>query len=232
MSKNKTNYLDPIAIAIAGIASAQSIPLWHKLVNEKALVVFFTALTSVAVYNLIILFFKTIPKRFAWSRKIVDPRAKYEGFYIEIKNINKTRCYAIVCLSYNYPTDEYQLSGTSIESDGSIGVNWKSNFVRIDTIAKKIIYAQTGHLTHTSDGRIFDGVTYMNFNYFPNGKPISGIGHYVDTIPAKSDFAFEKITEKNCQSLIGKKVIESRNDYKEYVKNFHQAFPDKVFSWE
>ncbi len=232
MSTNKIFNLKPIAIAVGGIVAVQSIPLWEELVNSNALVLFFSALSSVLTYNFIILVFRTFPKMFFSSRKIVDKRAKYEGFYLEIKFVKSKRSYAIVRISYNFSSDEYNLSGTSFESDGTIGINWKSNFVQIDTTNKRIIYAQTGHLTHTSNGKIFDGVTYMNFNNFSNNEPVAGIGHYVDTIPAKSDFDFQKISVELCKSLIGKNTIDSREDSQAFIIAYHKEKPNKIFTWE
>lgn len=229
---SKKNYLEPIAIGIAGVISSNTISIWEKITTSNVLILILTGVTAILVYEIIVLLFNKVPKKYTWSRKIVDSRAEYEGFYLEIKNINSERCYAIVCLSYDIPTDEYKLSGVSIGQDGTIGINWTSNFVKIDTIKQKIIYAQTGHLTHSTDGKIFDGVTYMNFEYFPNGKPISGIGHFIDTIPAKSDFYFQKITEKDCEEYLKKKRIENSNDYRILVKEFHKTNSDKFFSWE
>lgn len=232
MSKNKINYLEPIAIAVGGIAATQTIPLWKDLVNSNALVLFFSALTSVVIYNIMLLMFRTFPKLFFLTRKIVDKRANYEGFYLEVKFVDDKRSYAIVRISYNFANDDYHLSGTSYESDGTIGINWKSNFVKIDTNNKKIIYAQTGHLTHTSDGKIFDGVTYMNFNNFSKNEPVAGIGHYVDTIPAKSDFDFQKISEELCKKLIGKSTMDNRKDCQNFVITFHKENPNPIFTWE
>lgn len=232
MSKSNSNYLEPIAIAIAGVVSSNTISIFQKITTSNILVLTLSGVTAVFVYEIIVFLFNKLPKRFSWSRKFVDSRAAYEGFYLEIKNVNSIRTYAIVCLTYNVSTDDYLLSGTSVEQDGTININWKSNFVKIDTVAKQIVYAQTGHSTHTSDGKIFDGVTYMNFNHFLNGKPISGIGHYVDTIPAKSDFAFNKISETECMELLGKNTIENIHDYKLFVKKYHETKADQVFSWE
>ncbi|HEX7757686.1 MAG TPA: hypothetical protein VF421_20215 [Niabella sp.] len=232
MSKKSSNILEPIAIGVAGVVSAGTISYWQKLTSSAIIVVIFTGVSSIVVNEVILFLFNKLPKRFAWSRKLVDKKAAYEGFYLEIKNVNNIRTYAVVCLNYCVQTDDYQLSGTAVEQDGRISINWKSNFVKIDTATQQIIYSQTGHFTHTSDGKIFDGVTYMNFNYFLNKNLMAGIGHYIDTIPAKSDFLFFKISKKDCKELLNKDTIEKISDYGIFVKRYHETKAELIFSWE
>ena len=232
MNISKSNFLETVAIAVAGVVSSNTISFWKGVTSSNALVVIFTGIASIVIYETIILLFERIPKRFSWSRKLIDSRAKYEGFYLEIKHVDNCRSYAIVCLIYNFSIDDYQLSGTSLDKNGMLCNNWKSSFVKIDPVSKQIIYAQTGQSTDTSKGLIFEGVTYMNFDHFLNRKPSSGIGHYVDTIPAKSDFAFQKISEEECKQLIGKEKIENMNDYKSFVKNYHENNHNTIFAWE
>ncbi len=232
MSKKDSSLLEPIAIGVAGVVSASSIPLFQSLTNSAVLIVILTGVASIVINEVILYFFDKLPKRFAWSRKLIDKKATYEGFYLEIKNVDDIRTYAIVCLMYNNQAKDYQISGTAVEQNGRISINWKSNFVKIDTSARQIIYAQTGHLTDTSQGRIFDGVTYMNFNHFLKGKLMSGLGHYIDTLPAKSDFLFFKISKKDCKELLGKKVIEDIQDYSSFVKKYHETKAELIFSWE
>ena len=232
MSIKINNYLAPIAIGVAGIVSSNTISFWRTITNSEALIIILSAITAIIVYELIIFLFNKLPKKFERSRKIIDNRAIYEGFYIEIINVKNIRSYSIVCLTYNITTDEYQLSGVSLGVDGTIGNHWTTNFVKIDTIRKKIIYAQTGHKSHLKNGKIFDGVTYMNFDYNLKGNPNSGVGHFIDTIPAKSDFYFVKITKEDCEKYISKKSIEHFNDYKSFVVEYHKENSDRFFNWE
>ena len=229
---SKTKILEPISVAVSGVTAAHSIPILKTWITPTALIVITSAVVSILTFHLIIFLFRTFPKKFRCTRKLVDSKSKYEGYYLEIKNINDTRVYAIICITYDVPHDNYLLSGTSIEQDGSITVQWKSNFVMIDDVNKKIIYAQSGHLTHSTDGKQFDGVTYMNFDHYIDKKPYSGFGHFIDTIPGKSDFAFQRITEADSQKYIKKKEINSREDYIKYVTEFHKNNPQKLFSWE
>ncbi|MBB2145757.1 hypothetical protein GM921_09685 [Pedobacter sp. LMG 31464] len=232
MGTYKVKYLDPIAVAISSVLAAQSVEPLEKIVKSPTWALVVAALISILTFNVIIHLISTLPKKRYFTRKILDPRADYEGYYLEVKYLNSTRSYAVVSLIYHFPTDEYQVAGTSMDSDGTIGIHWSSNFVRIDPNTKKIVYSLTGHTTDVADGKTFDGVTNMSFLYFDNKTPVSGIGYFVDTIPAKSDFYFQKISEEDCKKYIGKNSLKSTIDCRLFVQKFHAENPDKIFSWE
>lgn len=224
--------LEPISVAVSGIFAAQSIPILKGWISPSALIIIGSAVVSILTYHLLIFLFRTFPKKFKRTRGIIDSKSKYEGYYLEIKNIKRARLYAIICIKYDISSNEYLLSGTALEKDGTISVQWKSNFVMIDDLNKKIIYAQTGHLTHSTNGKIFDGVTYMNFDHFLGNQPNSGFGHFIDTIPSKSDFAFQRINREDCEKYLKKNQIKSRQDYINFVIEFHKNNSNKLFSWE
>lgn len=228
MNYTNPTKIDSISVALGGVAATQALPLLEAWIKVPVVPVVLAAALSIITFQTLKYLLNRFPKRFAFTRRWVDSKAKFEGFFLETKNTQGGETYSIFTISYDYPQNEYVISGIGIENNGIV-FQWKSTSVFIDVKNNKVSYSTEGRATKSGNAQNFEGITFLNFDH--TSKNLNyGLGHFIDSLPAFADFAFERIKKEDCQKYIAKNKIEDVQDYINYVGNYIQSNPTKSFT--
>jgi hypothetical protein len=180
--------------------------------NYQQLIV---ATVSAVVFGLILLGFN-YSKNFYRFRRAVDPRAKYEGTFLEVqmdhsKGNDKGACYAIFSIEYTgYKTDDYFMKGNSYDAEGELYASWHSRYLKVDSEKGTVDYFYRGDY-NDPNGSV-KGLGYMTFNatkpYLklraPHADiPHSGMGFFLDDgdPPKRRNVEFARLTRQEMKRL-------------------------------
>ncbi len=87
------------------------------------------------------------PKYSAWLRRWLEPRAVFEGGWIQAVWEGQTgNVVAIVWLDYEHETDSFAVTGHAYSVDGRPWAKWTSTHMFIDTVRLKATYRWEGEL--------------------------------------------------------------------------------------
>ena len=87
------------------------------------------------------------PKYSAWLRRWLEPRAVFEGGWIQAVWEGQTgNVVAIVWLDYEHETDSFAVTGHAYSIDGRPWAKWTSTHMFIDTVRLKATYRWEGEL--------------------------------------------------------------------------------------
>lgn len=220
--------IDSISVALGGVAATQALPLFQESIKIPVLPVVLAAALSLIVFHVVKLFLKRLPMKFAFTRRLIDAKSKFEGFYLETKNTPPEETYSIFSISYDVAYNQYVISGIGVEN-GGIAFQWKSTVVFIDIKSRKISYSTEGRATIKGVAQNFEGVTFLNFD-FQSKYPDFGLGHFIDSLPAFADFTFKRINEEDCLKHISKKKLKEAKDYITYIEKYKDELKLKSFA--
>lgn len=190
------------------ILTAYGFNMWESLA--------LSSLAAVAVFYLLQLLLR-IALRAQWIRKTIDPRAKYEGIYVEtIRRPHSGNAYSVVCIRYDYFSDKYAVSGEAYTHNGIHLSNWKSIAPSIDHTVQEITFLHDGI---KNNGERIIGHTCYRFN----DDLEKGSGYFVDSGNHVSQclFRLEKLPKSRIQDLIGATKI---HDCAAFIPLYHDRF--------
>ena len=84
------------------------------------------------------------PKHSAWLRRWLDPRAAFEGVWLQETIGGIDGALSIFSMDYDGESDSYTLEGNAYSLDGRLGARWKSTHVFIDARQLRTTYRWTG----------------------------------------------------------------------------------------
>jgi hypothetical protein len=84
------------------------------------------------------------PKRSAWLRRWLDPRAVFEGVWLQEDLRGTDNALSIFSMDYDGDSDAYKLAGRAYSKDGIRWATWKSTHVFIDKRELEATYRWQG----------------------------------------------------------------------------------------
>ena len=138
------------------------------------------------------------PKHSAWLRRWLDPRAAFEGVWLQ-ENLSGTDSpLSIFSMDYDGESDSYTLEGNAYSLDGRLGARWKSTHVFIDKRQLRTTYRWTGDVIGPAPGSESDksGLAEMTLRKPPAlSLPRTGDGQVVHVGEAnRKQFRLRRVT--------------------------------------
>ena len=138
------------------------------------------------------------PKHSAWLRRWLDPRAAFEGVWLQ-ETIGETdSALSIFSVDYDAGSDAYSLDGNAYSLDGTRWALWKSSHVFIDTRQLRTTYRWTGDIIAPVPSSESDksGLAEMTLRKPPAfSLPMTGDGAVVHVGEAnKKKFRLRRVT--------------------------------------
>jgi len=220
--------IDAIAVALGGVGATQALPALENAIKIPIVPIVLAAALSITIFNIVKYFLKELPLKSSVTRKWLDKKSHFEGFYLETKNSDGGQTYSIFNLTYNPKEKKYAISGIGVEN-GGLAFQWKSTSMFIDPEQRKVTYSTEGRATNSANPQNFEGITFLNFD-FQTKNPQFGTGHFIDTLPAFGDFEFKRITKEDCLNLISKKEMNNTSDYIEFLNKYIANSPKQIFT--
>lgn len=84
------------------------------------------------------------PKHSAWLRRWLDPRAAFEGIWLQEGIGGTDSALSIFSMDYDTESDSYTLDGRAYSKDGTPWARWKSTHVFIDKRLLQVTYRWEG----------------------------------------------------------------------------------------
>ncbi|MCK9684180.1 hypothetical protein [Scleromatobacter humisilvae] len=138
------------------------------------------------------------PKHSAWLCRWLDPRAAFEGVWLQ-ENLGGTdSALSIFSMDYDGESDSYRLDGNAYSLDGTRWALWRSTHVFIDASRLRTTYRWTGDLIGPAAGSESDksGLAEMTLRKPPAfSLPMMGDGEVVHVGEAnKKNFRLRRVT--------------------------------------
>lgn len=124
-----------IAIIIAAVGSTVAVEinkilLAAGLAKGQALLV--SSVTAATFYAVCVFLIIDLPLRLRFCRRILDRRAKYEGFYVETFSELGARPVGVARITYNPESKSYSYWGRAFDLEGNLKATWRALDMHID----------------------------------------------------------------------------------------------------
>ena len=139
------------------------------------------------------------PKHSAWLRRWLDPRAAFEGVWLQDVIGNTDNALGIFVMSYELESDSYALAGHAYSADGTLFARWNSLHMFIDRQRLRATYLFEGDVVGKAVSAESDksGQTVLELRKPPAfALPMAGDGqvlHLGET--ARVKFRLHRVTQ-------------------------------------
>ena len=139
------------------------------------------------------------PKHSAWLRRWLDPRAAFEGVWLQETIGGTDSALSVFSMDYDGESDSYTLDGNAYSLDGARWARWKSTHVFIDERQLRTTYRWTGDVIGPVPGSESDksGLAEMTLRKPPAlSLPSTGDGQVVHVGEAnRKQFRLRRVTK-------------------------------------
>jgi hypothetical protein len=219
-------YIKLICIAIGGsVAVKINALLISKGLNAEHAIIL-SGIVAVFVYKIIEYIFAELPIRFKWTRKIIDPKSKFEDQWIfQLQNLDG-RPYSLISIDYIPEDKSYLISGCGVDPNGNIRSKWNGTDITFHLKANELRYSYESRLVD-KNADITSGYGVMKFDQDRKGKLSRGVGFFVDTGSTffKCNYLIEKVTKDLILKCLGKKDVYTNVDVGNLIRKYHCDYP-------
>lgn len=147
-----------------------------------------------------------LPKRSQSWRRRIDPRAAFEGWWLQIhEKVDRVSVFSFLYVSEG---DTYRAEGHAFNSRGELLAHWESTQTFFSTGARSAIYLWTGKNLEEHPSVERNGTASWSVQRSaPRVLPCSGHGEVLHLNQERRlDFRVERLTRENVKSLLGQAV--------------------------
>ena len=159
--------------------------------------------------------FTILPLRLSLTRRFLDDRAKYEGYYVETFINLENRPASISKITYNTDSKSYAYWGRAFNENGEVKATWKAINIEIDSGNDVIRYFFDANIIGNNSISV-RGYGLLEFN--------NGTGYFVDSGSNLMEYHHNvyKLTEKDILQLTGKKQMPKEEEWGNLAVNYIQ----------
>jgi hypothetical protein len=178
-------------------------------------------IVAVAVYKGLEWILLRLPYHHPPLRALLDPRARLEGYWLQVTRDMTARPYSLATIRYNTDSRRYMLNGLSADADGNIAASWRATWLLIDMRRDQLFYSYRAEIFDEGEDRIVEGYGVTSFFRGERGTVRHGAGYFMDSQNIRREFTIDRIREEQLFDLIGKPDIESNDDVAALVRAWH-----------
>jgi len=145
------------------------------------------------------------PRHSAWLRRWLDPRAAFEGLWLQEGIGGTDNALSIFSMDYDDESDSYTLAGRAYSIDGSLWARWKSTHVFIDKRLLRATYRWEGDVVGRASAADSEksGLTGMSLRTPPPlSLPMTGEGQVLHVGEARRiQFHLRRVTSQLLSEL-------------------------------
>ena len=145
------------------------------------------------------------PKHSAWLRRWLDPRAAFEGVWLEEVLRHTDNALGVFVMSYAAESDAFMLRGHAYSATGELWARWKSLHMFIDTQRLRATYLFEGDVVGKLSDAVFDksGQTVLELRKPPAfALAMSGDGETLHLGETERDtFRLHRVTQSLLDEL-------------------------------
>ena len=175
------SYRSQLGLFISAIGSVLVVAIYNLATHAKIDPILAAAIsigTNVILVALSAQWLLVGAMRYRPYRRLFDPRAKFEGYWLGKVQSLADRPYAISVISYNPASATYVYSGRAFSGTFDIVADWGSTQLEFDLADSRIRYLHEGALLAGSD--VIQGYGYIFFDRTPRGEVLTARGFFVD----------------------------------------------------
>jgi hypothetical protein len=189
----------------------------------------FAAILSILLAKGLDLLIIELPFRLAFTRRILDPKAKFEGYWLSSFDSLPERPYSYGVIEYNPHSKSYVYYGYGFDKGGILSASWRSTYLEVDLKRDEIRYAADGQVY--GEGSEF-AKSYGTLTFVKNlkGEYTLGKGFFVNsgTDAVKYHYTFEKLDGERLKELIEKKNFSTHKDMQQIIREIHSSKDVKI----
>ena len=208
-----------ILVAIGGtIAVETNKYLLDKDINV-ALALLLSSILTVFFFTVFTWLLTDLPIKFRLTRRFLDSRSKYEGYYIETFLHLSDRPHSIGYIKYNPDTEAYDYGGRAYDAEGNLKATWLANSIHIDCGSGEVRHFFSGHLI----GKEPESIRGYGIIQFGNGE-----GFFIDSGSGLAEWHFNisKLTKRDLEVLIGKRMMPQKEDWYQIILAYEEQKRD------
>lgn len=221
MSKTLLAFQSAVAAAVA-VRTNQYLLTVAKL--DPLISILLAGVASIVVAQIVDGLFVMLPKRSRRIRRLLDPRAKFEGTWIITDEV-LSRPYSYATIEYNPTASTYTYYGTAFDLEGQPRATWKSSELIFEHALNEIRFFADSQLAD-SEGEMLKSWGCINFEKESFGDNFTrGKGFFVDfgTKFLKSHFYLDRLSKADVERFIKKKKVRSHDEMAELIRAYHNA---------
>ncbi len=169
--------------------------------------------------------------RIAILRRLIDPRARYAGAYLEVFNDdsnNKGRC-TIIDIVYDAKPDAYIVEGHVYDIDTDFKGTFRSNFVRFPNEERQTIEFTWGSFAKSP--HFYSGYTLLDVVKSQGEKELQGTGFLIRFQEVnKVSFDYYFLSDRVSKQLSGRKAPKTEAQRRAFVAAFRSQRVSSVSS--
>lgn len=190
-------FISILLLAIASTIAVES----NKILLDKGVDISASLIVSVVIS---VLFFEVanflltkVPMKLRFFRRFLDPKAKFEGLYIETFDKLPERPVSIGAVDYNSESKQYIYTGRAFDKEGNLRAQWNAFDVFVEPGKNIVRHFFTGEILDQTSEDV-RGYGILDFN--------TKIGFFLDsgTDLKKHHFAFRKLNIQDFRKYTGK----------------------------
>ncbi len=159
---------------------------------------------------------------FPWLRLIVKDEEIFAGEWIETVEKHDVRYYTVFGIHYVWGSDDYVVSGVSLDCNGSVHADWDSKYLKFNKELFELSFLFSSRQKSKENMTGYAELTFYRNNEI---KPCEGKGFFVDMglEPIRVEFEIERVTKPLVKQLLGKRRVKLTGKQRiEFVKKYHE----------
>jgi len=184
-----------LAVAATIAVEVNKILLGKEIDRSTSLVV--SVVVSVFFFEVAKLLLTVFPMKFRFLRRFLDPKAKFEGLYIETFDKLPERPVSVGMVQYNSQSKRYIYTGRAFDGKGNLHAKWNAFDVFVEPGKNTVSHFFTGEILDQTSESV-RGYGFLDFN--------TKTGFFLDsgTNLKKHHFAFRKLKRRDFRKYTGK----------------------------
>jgi hypothetical protein len=189
-----------ISILIAAVATTISVQLNKELLDrgiDRSVSLLVSVSLSVLFFEIMRFTMTILPMRFRVCRRVIDPKSKYEGLYIETFDCLAERPISLGVVEYNSESKQYIYTGCAFDKEGNLKAKWNAFDLIVEPGKNTVAHFFTGEILRQASEDV-RGYGVLDFNTLT--------GYFVDsgTNLERHHFIFRKLKRKDFRKYTGK----------------------------
>lgn len=213
------NALSIFAVAIGSAMAAKLNTVLADGGLDQYMALFTAVVASTASATLLKFALTDLPMCFQWSRKILDKRATFEGFWIQQLPLADTPV-SIGVIEFDTTSQSYSFKGWAFDTSFKLFASWTSSKLDFDLAKGEITYSFEAQMTMNNE--TIHGYGKLEFALAGKRWPQFGTGYFLDsgTNVRKVIYDLHRLSRRSIFEILSKGEPDTAQDVVALVKHF------------